>query len=147
MIADGHHRYETALRYKMNRLPETTEPAASDYALAYFSNMADPGLAIYGTHRLVAGLDPERMAALPRVARGHVRGGTARGREPRRGGARAGHRRRISKVIRGERSDSGATVSMEPTASSLTDPEAARSGRPGAQRRLPGCWTSPSSRR
>ena len=26
VIADGHHRYETALRYKMNRLPETTEP-------------------------------------------------------------------------------------------------------------------------
>ena len=27
--------------------------------------MSDPGLAIYGTHRLLAGLPPERLAALP----------------------------------------------------------------------------------
>ena len=75
VIADGHHRYETALRYQKHRQAEQSglgseerdraRPHAYDYALAYFSNMADPGLAIYGTHRLVAGLDPERVAALP----------------------------------------------------------------------------------
>ncbi len=81
IIADGHHRYETALRYQGYRreaaadtLPpaaeaeecaEAPEPQAYDYVLAYFSNMADPGLAIYGTHRLVAGLDPGLLAALP----------------------------------------------------------------------------------
>jgi uncharacterized protein (DUF1015 family) len=60
VIADGHHRYETALRYeKDHRTP------AAGYALAYLSNMSDPGLAIYGTHRLIAGLAPERLAALP----------------------------------------------------------------------------------
>jgi uncharacterized protein (DUF1015 family) len=65
VIADGHHRYETALRYQKQRASR-----ASDYALAYFSNMADPGLAIYGTHRLVSGLDPDRVAALPRSLAG-----------------------------------------------------------------------------
>jgi uncharacterized protein (DUF1015 family) len=59
IIADGHHRYETALRYQ--RAHDT--PAAR-YALAYLGNMSDPGLAIYGTHRLLKGLDPARVAAL-----------------------------------------------------------------------------------
>ena len=68
IIADGHHRYETALRYQGYRresAAEASEPQAYDYVLAYFSNMADPGLAIYGTHRLVAGLDPGLVAGLP----------------------------------------------------------------------------------
>ena len=81
IIADGHHRYETALRYQQHRREEaggealpptqdrecapTPEARAYDYVLAYLSNMADPGLAIYGTHRLVRGLDPELLAALP----------------------------------------------------------------------------------
>lgn len=80
IIADGHHRYETALRYQSHRRQSNTDKICSggtahevkpgvpayDYALAYFSNIADPGLAIYGTHRLVAGLDPESIAALPK---------------------------------------------------------------------------------
>ncbi len=86
VIADGHHRYETALRYKMNRPPETgggpdadasaapTRPTpglpSSDYVLAYFSNMSDPGLAVYGTHRLLSGVDPATVAALPRSLAG-----------------------------------------------------------------------------
>jgi uncharacterized protein (DUF1015 family) len=72
IIADGHHRYETALRYRQLRLDtdgrasvEGSCTPAFDYALAYFSNMADPGLAIYGTHRLLSGLPPDRVAALP----------------------------------------------------------------------------------
>ena len=72
IIADGHHRYETALRYRKYQL-DTNGRALSDgfgaqacdYALAYLSNMADPGLAVYGTHRLLSGLPPEKMAALP----------------------------------------------------------------------------------
>ncbi|MFH0915598.1 MAG: DUF1015 domain-containing protein [bacterium] len=86
IIADGHHRYETALRYKDRRLLEgdgglETEasagesgppggPRASDYLLAYFSNMSDPGLAIYGTHRLIFGLDADTVASLPRSLAG-----------------------------------------------------------------------------
>jgi uncharacterized protein (DUF1015 family) len=82
VIADGHHRYETALRYQKHRRADMAgvggpgdherqgRRPAYDYILAYFSNMADPGLAVYGTHRLVAGLDPETVAALPHTLAG-----------------------------------------------------------------------------
>jgi uncharacterized protein (DUF1015 family) len=74
VIADGHHRYETALRYKQHRRADLdggrAHRPAFDYCLAYFSNMADPALAIYGTHRLVTGLDPKTVAALPESLRG-----------------------------------------------------------------------------
>jgi hypothetical protein len=43
---------------------------AYEYVLAYLSNMADPGLAIYATHRLVAGVAPEKLTALPRALEG-----------------------------------------------------------------------------
>ena len=69
IIADGHHRYETALRYRDHRREQGGSGDASpayEYVLAYLSNMADPGLAIYATHRLVTGVDPEKLAALPR---------------------------------------------------------------------------------
>lgn len=76
IIADGHHRYETALRYRALRCAEagaappyaTTAPhevPAYEYLLAYLSNLADPALAVYATHRLVSGLDPDRVRILP----------------------------------------------------------------------------------
>jgi uncharacterized protein (DUF1015 family) len=76
VIADGHHRYETALRYRDHRRehagggqPPTAAPSY-EYVLAYLSNMADPGLAIYATHRLIAGVDPQKVAALPAALAG-----------------------------------------------------------------------------
>jgi uncharacterized protein (DUF1015 family) len=55
-IADGHHRYETALNYR-NAMREITGKKdgrqAFDYIMMYFSNMEEPGLTIYPTHRLV----------------------------------------------------------------------------------------------
>lgn len=71
VVADGHHRYETALRYQSSRreaLGEAAGPVGKrpfDYALAYFTNMSDPSLAIFATHRLVKGVDPAVIAALP----------------------------------------------------------------------------------
>lgn len=65
IIADGHHRYETALRYHKDHRTQ-----AAGYALAYLCNMSDPGLVVYGTHRLVAGLDPARVAELPQTISG-----------------------------------------------------------------------------
>jgi uncharacterized protein (DUF1015 family) len=74
IIADGHHRYETALRYRDHRRERDGKPGgaaqAYEYVLAYLSNMADPGLAIYATHRLVTGVDPEKIAALPQALAG-----------------------------------------------------------------------------
>jgi uncharacterized protein (DUF1015 family) len=83
IIADGHHRYETALRYRDHRRELERRPAdatgeqqadgmprAYEYVLAYLCNTADPGLAIYPTHRLVAGVDPQRLATMARYAAG-----------------------------------------------------------------------------
>jgi len=56
VIADGHHRYESALRYRNTQreaCSTTTETLPSDYVLMYFSNMDDPGLTILPTHRLI----------------------------------------------------------------------------------------------
>lgn len=51
VIADGHHRYETALNY----FAETKNPAA-EYRLMTFVNMHNEGLVVLPTHRLIAGL-------------------------------------------------------------------------------------------
>jgi uncharacterized protein (DUF1015 family) len=58
-IADGHHRYETALRYLEERRAagEATDPeAAPNFVLMMLVSMSDPGLVILPTHRLVSGL-------------------------------------------------------------------------------------------
>lgn len=48
IIADGHHRYESALRY----YKETQNPAAA-YRMMTFVNMRNGGLVILPTHRLI----------------------------------------------------------------------------------------------
>lgn len=55
-IADGHHRYETALEYQKEvrkKEGQPGEPRPYDYVLMFLSNMADEGLTILPTHRLV----------------------------------------------------------------------------------------------
>jgi uncharacterized protein (DUF1015 family) len=56
LIADGHHRYETALNYRLAREAEGPVPddAALRFKTAAFVNVADPGLVIFATHRLLA---------------------------------------------------------------------------------------------
>ena len=49
LIADGHHRYETALNYR-NYLGENAKEA--EYVMSYFTNM-DDDLLIYPTHRII----------------------------------------------------------------------------------------------
>lgn len=59
-IADGHHRYETALNYRnyMRELhPEAGPEALFNYTLTYLCSMSDPGLTIFACHRLVPRLD------------------------------------------------------------------------------------------
>jgi uncharacterized protein (DUF1015 family) len=68
IIADGHHRYETALNYRNERRAAGTSAVAAgtpapEHALAAyesvmmtFINMDSPGLVILPTHRVVAGL-------------------------------------------------------------------------------------------
>ena len=59
LIADGHHRYETALNYRnlmREQNPGWTGDESFNYTMMYFSNMNDVGLVILPTHRLVKNL-------------------------------------------------------------------------------------------
>ncbi len=56
IIADGHHRYETALNYRdemRTRHPNAPTNAAFNYAMISFVSMDDPGLVILPTHRQI----------------------------------------------------------------------------------------------
>lgn len=57
IIADGHHRYETALKYRDNKKAEgntdTSEDIPHNSVMMYFANFDDEGLKIYPTHRLL----------------------------------------------------------------------------------------------
>ena len=52
-IADGHHRYETALTYANER--RAPEGSPERFVLSYLCALDDPGLRILGTHRVVTG--------------------------------------------------------------------------------------------
>ncbi|HEX7124320.1 MAG TPA: DUF1015 domain-containing protein [Thermodesulfobacteriota bacterium] len=59
-IADGHHRYETALAY---RAAHPDLPAAGFVPMA-LTALDDPGLAVLPTHRVLRGVEPIPLAAL-----------------------------------------------------------------------------------
>ncbi|MFA6001551.1 MAG: DUF1015 domain-containing protein [Thermoleophilia bacterium] len=65
-IADGHHRYETALAYRDARRakdgPGPDQPY--DYMMVYLSSMGEAGRSIFPIHRFVSGLTPETMQRL-----------------------------------------------------------------------------------
>jgi uncharacterized protein (DUF1015 family) len=62
LIADGHHRYETALAYER----EIGGEGRHSYVLMCLVSLEDPGLTVFPTHRLLTGLadDPSRQEAL-----------------------------------------------------------------------------------
>ena len=64
-IADGHHRYETALSYQREVGASSGSPQPADYILVTLTAFEDEGLRVLPTHRLVQGAAPERVAALP----------------------------------------------------------------------------------
>jgi uncharacterized protein (DUF1015 family) len=58
-IADGHHRYESALAYQRERRSYEQSPPGSqpfDYVMMTLTDIADPGLVILPAHRLVRGM-------------------------------------------------------------------------------------------
>lgn len=63
-IADGHHRYETALRYRDSQRERGEYRPGADYVMMMLVDMEDPGLVVFPTHRLVRGLDSFDGAAL-----------------------------------------------------------------------------------
>jgi uncharacterized protein (DUF1015 family) len=54
-IADGHHRYETALAYRDER--RAAGDHSADELMVYLCSMRDPGLAVFPTHRLLKGVE------------------------------------------------------------------------------------------
>ena len=62
LIADGHHRYETALAYQR----EVGPGGPADHVLMALVSLEDPGLTVFPTHRLISGLadDPAKQEAL-----------------------------------------------------------------------------------
>jgi uncharacterized protein (DUF1015 family) len=65
LIADGHHRYETADTYA----EELGGDGEHRYVLMCLVALEDPGLTVFPTHRLVRGLDRERQEALRETLR------------------------------------------------------------------------------
>ena len=55
-IADGHHRYETALNYKKFVAENKTDLGTSEYVCMMLVNMENPGLVVFPTHRIVRDL-------------------------------------------------------------------------------------------
>jgi uncharacterized protein (DUF1015 family) len=73
-IADGHHRYETGLKYLEERSASGEVPdneAAPNFTLMMLVGMSDPGLVILPTHRLISGLSPVNTEQLERVLADH----------------------------------------------------------------------------
>jgi uncharacterized protein (DUF1015 family) len=59
-IADGHHRYETALKYRnriMSQQPSLGSDDPCNFVMMYLTSMHDPGLAIHAAHRVLCNVD------------------------------------------------------------------------------------------
>jgi uncharacterized protein (DUF1015 family) len=65
LIADGHHRYETARAYA----EEVGGEGDHRYVLMCLVALEDPGLTVFPTHRLVRGLDQAHEQALAQALR------------------------------------------------------------------------------
>ncbi len=73
-IADGHHRYETSLRYLEERRAavahsgeELDSESPANFTMMMLVGMSDPGLIILPTHRLISGLpslNAERLSEI-----------------------------------------------------------------------------------
>src|SRR5581483_8027737 len=59
IIADGHHRYETALNYQAERRQQAgngVDGTPYDYVMMAFINLYSEGVVILPTHRVLSGL-------------------------------------------------------------------------------------------
>lgn len=66
-IADGHHRYETALNYRQwlkENDPEFDDRHPANYVMMSLSSLEDPGMVIFPAHRLVKDVPEEATASL-----------------------------------------------------------------------------------
>ncbi|CAN5247695.1 DUF1015 domain-containing protein [soil metagenome] len=59
IIADGHHRYETALAYRDQRRAEGAGEGAHDFVMALVVELAEDELSVQAIHRVLSGLPPD----------------------------------------------------------------------------------------
>lgn len=68
-IADGHHRYETALNFKKHLIEQNKlEGTTADCMMMTLVDMDDEGLVIFPTHRLITGLEINKKELLEKVS-------------------------------------------------------------------------------
>jgi uncharacterized protein (DUF1015 family) len=65
LIADGHHRYETALAYQR----EVGGEGLHDHVLMALVSLEDPGLTVFATHRLLKNLGSDQQEGIRDAAR------------------------------------------------------------------------------
>lgn len=53
LIADGHHRYETAMNYRNYLKEQGVNNPEADYVMSYFTNLDDDNLIVFPTHRII----------------------------------------------------------------------------------------------
>ncbi len=74
-LADGHHRYETAIRYRdelaASARPEADSDGPANFCLMHLVGMSAPGLIVRPTHRMLAGLPAVTAAALKQALADH----------------------------------------------------------------------------
>lgn len=63
-IADGHHRYETALNYRRELKENGTFTEDADYCMMMLVEMSHPGLVVFPTHRILHHLENFSAAKL-----------------------------------------------------------------------------------
>lgn len=70
LIADGHHRYETALEYRNTMRAKDNSKEGEvpyDYIMATLISFRNPGLVVFPTHRLIKEVDPKLIQKLPKA--------------------------------------------------------------------------------
>lgn len=70
LIADGHHRYETALAYRDSMVAAgrpSDDRQLYEHVMVHVVSERDPGLIIWPTHRVIAGSDVDWAAAVNRA--------------------------------------------------------------------------------
>ena len=67
-LADGHHRYEAALRYRRRQLQSVQDDpnAAANYVMMTLVEFDDPGLLLLPYHRVVGGMTADQMGEVRR---------------------------------------------------------------------------------
>lgn len=70
-IADGHHRYETALNYRewaSKNNPDFSPTHPANFIMMFICGMEDPGLIILPAHRLLSGTDNQSLSGFVQKA-------------------------------------------------------------------------------